>query len=107
MLTGTRLKEKVKPFARRLKGIAHVYRLAIVYLLAQEARQVREITDNLGLPENLVSHHLKQLYLGGWVLKTRKGRDVTYQLNEKAFFEINRLLSDTPYFREVLSKYFR
>jgi DNA-binding transcriptional regulator PaaX len=67
----------------------------------------RDIVDHLGLAENLVAHHLKQLHLGGWVVKTRAGREVTYQLRDKAFFEFNRLFEDTPFEKEVLSKYFR
>ena len=105
MLTRARLRERVKPVTRRIKGIAHISRIAMLYLLAHESMEVHTITDSLGLPENLVSHHLRQLYLSGWVLKTRKGRVVTYRLNEKAFFEFNRLFEDTPFERDVLSKY--
>ena len=105
MLTRARLKEKVKPFARRIRGVAQLYRMGILYLLAHEPMEVTTITDHLGLAENLVSHHLKQMYLSGWVVKTRKGRTVTYRLNEKAFFEFNRLFEDTPFDKEVLSKY--
>jgi DNA-binding transcriptional ArsR family regulator len=105
MLTRARLKERVKPVSRRLRGVAQVYRLAILYLLAHEPMEVHDITDNLGLTESLVSHHLKQLYLTGWVLRTRSGRIMIYRLNEKAFFEFNRLFEDTPFERDVLSKY--
>jgi DNA-binding transcriptional ArsR family regulator len=105
MLTRARLREKVKPLTRRMRGIAQIYRIGILYLLAHEPMEVHTITDSLGLEENLVSHHLKQMYLSGWVLKTRKGRVVTYRLNEKAFFEFNRLFEDTPFERDVLSKY--
>jgi DNA-binding transcriptional ArsR family regulator len=105
MLTRARLKEKVKPVTRRIKGISQIYRIGILYLLAHEPMEVHAICDCLGLAENLVSHHLKQLYLTGWVVKTRKGRIVTYRLNEKAFFEFNRLFEDTPFHRDVLTKY--
>jgi DNA-binding transcriptional ArsR family regulator len=105
MLTRARLKEKVKPVARRIRGISQVYRIGILYILAHEPMEVHTICDNLGIAENLVSHHLKQLYLTGWVVKTRTGRVVTYRLNEKAFFEFNRLFEDTPFHRDVLSKY--
>ncbi len=107
MLTRARLKEKVKPFARRMRGVAQMYRMGILYLLAHDPMEVRDITDSLGIAENLVSHHLKQMYLSGWVLKTRNARVVTYRLNEKAFFEFNRLFEDTPFYRDVLSKYFK
>ncbi|OGG11799.1 hypothetical protein A2Z00_01895 [Candidatus Gottesmanbacteria bacterium RBG_13_45_10] len=106
MLIGARLKEKVKPFAKKVHGIAQGYRLSILYLLAHEPMEVRDITDHLGIAENLVSHHLKQLYLSGWVVKTRTGRLVTYRLNEKAFLEFNRLFEDTP-FAKTLTRYYR
>ena len=105
MMTGGRLKEKAKLFAKKYRGIAHPHRLAIVYLLANDPMWVRDIVDHLNLPENLIAHHLKQMYLSGWVLKTREGRNVTYRLNDKAFFEFNRFLADTPFDRQVLSKY--
>lgn len=105
MLTGGRLKEKAKLFAKRMRALAHPYRLAIIYLLANDPMWVRDLVDHLNIPENLISHHLKQMYLSGWVLKTKEGRNVTYRLNEKAFFELNRFLADTPFERDVLSKY--
>jgi DNA-binding transcriptional ArsR family regulator len=105
MLTRARLKEKVKPVTRRIRGISQIYRIGVLYLLAHEPMEVHAICDCLGIAENLVSHHLKQLYLTGWVVKTRKGRIVTYRLNEKAFFEFNRLFEDTPFHRDVLTKY--
>jgi len=105
MLTRARLREKVKPLTRKIRGIAQLYRIGILYLLAHTSMEASQISDSLGLKENLVSHHLKQMYLSGWVLKIRKGRNVTYRLNEKAFFEFNRLFEDTPFDKEVLSKY--
>jgi len=107
MLTRARLKEKVKPFARRIRGVAQLYRLGILYLLAHDPMEVHDITDCLGIAENLVSHHLTQLYKTGWVVKTKRGRAVVYRLNEKAFFEFNRMFEDTPFHKDVLSKYFK
>ncbi len=107
MLTKSRLREKVKPFAKRFRGIAHIHRLSIVYVLSYGPKDVFEIVDALGIAENLISHHLKQLYLTGWVLRTKSGRRITYKLNEKAFFELNRFLSETPFDRQVLSKYYK
>jgi predicted ArsR family transcriptional regulator len=89
-----------------MRGVAHIERLAIVYTLAFEPKQMHDIADILGIPVNLAAHHLKQLLINGWVLKTRIGRTVTYRLNEKAFTEFNRLFEDTPYFESTLSKYF-
>ncbi len=104
MVTGKRLHEKVKPFAARLRGVAHPHRLAIMYLLAHDPLEVRDIVDYLGLAENLVSHHLKQMHTSGWLLKDKAGRTVTYRLNEKAFVEVKKLLADTPFEREHLHR---
>ena len=85
MTIGKKLHEKVKPHAKRIAGIAHPHRLAILYLLAHDPMWVRDLVNYLGLPENLISHHLKQMYEAGWVSKEKQGRTVTYRLNEKTF----------------------
>lgn len=105
MLTRARLREKVKPVARRLRSAAHLSRLSILYLLAHEPMIARDIVDSLGLTENLVAHHLKQLYLGRWVRKTRQGREVKYQLKDKNFFEFFRLFENTAFEKDVIKKY--
>lgn len=104
MLTRSRLREKVRPFARRMDAVGQEYRLAIIYLLSFDPMEVRDIVENVGIPENLLSHHLKVLHETGWVTKTKVGKHVTYQLNEKAFFELARMLEGTPFHRTRLSK---
>ena len=41
MTIGKKLHEKVKPHAKRIAGIAHPHRLAILYLLAHDPMWVR------------------------------------------------------------------
>jgi len=96
MLTRARLREKVKPFARRIRGMAQTHRLAILYILAHDPLEVREITDHLGIKENLVAHHLKQLVKTGWIVREKEGRWVKYRLINKNFSEFYRLFEDTP-----------
>ncbi|MBI2404742.1 winged helix-turn-helix transcriptional regulator [Candidatus Gottesmanbacteria bacterium] len=103
MVTKNRLKDKVRPVARQMAGIGNVYRLAIVYLLASGELLSREIVAALGLPQNLVSHHLKILVTTGWIRRERTGRKVTYTLNEKAFLSLQKLLADTYFGRRILS----
>jgi DNA-binding transcriptional ArsR family regulator len=100
MLTRARLREKVKPVVRRFRGMAEMHRLAILYLLAHEPMEVREITDHLGIKENLVAHHLKQLVKTGWIVREKQGRRVTYRLVNKNFSEFFRLFEDTPFEKE-------
>lgn len=104
MTIGKKLHEKVKPYAKRIRGIAHPHRLAILYLLAHDPLWVKDFVNYLGLPENLIAHHLKQMTLAGWVTKEKQGRNVTYRLNEKAFKEAVKLLADTPFWRDTFAK---
>lgn len=107
MLIRSQLREKVKPFVRRMAAIGQVYRLGIIYLLAYDPMEVRDIAQNIGIAENLLSHHLKMLLQAGWVSKTKVGKHVTYRLNEKAFFELTRMLEGTPFHRQILAKKIR
>lgn len=93
MLTKNRLKEKVRPVAKLMEGVANVYRLAIVYLLSSNDLLSRELVGALGLPQNLVSHHLKVLLATGWVTRERAGKKVTYRLNKEAVGRLQKLLS--------------
>ena len=92
MLTKNRLKDKVRPVAKQMAGVGNVYRLAIVYILANDDLLSREIVDALGLPQNLVSHHLKVLTTTGWLTKQRTGRKVTYSLNKDMVGRLHKLL---------------
>ena len=104
MITGVRLKEKVKPFAKRMEGIAHPIRLSILYLLAYKDFPLHEIAENLDYPQNLVSHHLKTLSSAGWVVKKKWKQYVYYHLKTRVLFDWYRLFSGTPLEKEVISK---
>lgn len=107
MLTRARLREKVAPVARRMRSISELHRLCIIYLLAHEPQTPHVLSRNIGIAENLVAHHLRSLRLGGWVVRKGRGKEVVYSLKEKTFLEIGRLLEDSPFEKEVLSKHFR
>lgn len=104
MLTKSRLKEKVEPTVKQLKGVSDVYRLGIVYLLAAGDLLTREIVAALGIPESLVSHHLNVLIRSGWVLRVRTGKKVTYKLNEKMLLTMQRLFADTSVGKRIFPK---
>ncbi len=105
MFTGVRLKEKVRPVAASFRGIAHKNRLAIIYLLSFGPMEAGEIVSDIDLPQNLVEHHLGAMLKTGWVTKARVGRTVTYQLNEKAFEEMPKLIKNTPFYNRLLIKF--
>ncbi len=66
-----------------LKVVADETRLKIIFLLKKNEKCVCEIVDFLGLPQNLVSHHLKVLREEGIVTFKKKGLQVIYFLDKK------------------------
>lgn len=67
-------------------------RLLILYTLNEEARNVTELTTELGLPQPTVSRHLKVLRDRGLVQTTRQGTTVTYSLADKRLIQAIDLL---------------
>jgi len=99
MATGIRLKEKTKPIGKKLEGIAHPHRVAILYLLSHQPFPMHEITENLDIAPNLVSHHLDILIKTGWIQKTKSRKTVTYQLKRRTCTEIKKFFEETPFGR--------
>lgn len=64
----------------KLKALADENRLALLLLLAEHPRTVRELTDASGLNQTLVSHHLAFLREQGLVSITPRGRANIYTL---------------------------
>ena len=104
MLTGYKLKEKTKGFAPKMEALAHPHRLAILHVLAYGELPLHEIVENCDEKENLVAHHIKKLLITGWVGKRSEGRQTYYFLKEKGFFELFRMLIETPFYRNILTK---
>ena len=104
MTTGKRLLGKLEPFAEKLTGIAEVHRLAILYLLLHDPMEFRDIVRALKLPANAVFHHIKQMHTTGWLKRTKIGKRVTYEVNPKAFKELQEALPDTYITRELTKK---
>ena len=63
-----------------LRALAAPVRIAIVLQLNEAARCVHELVDALGVPQPLVSQHLKILKAAGVVAGERSGREVLYRL---------------------------
>jgi DNA-binding transcriptional ArsR family regulator len=63
-----------------LRGLAAPVRIAIVLQLRESQRCVHELVDALGVPQPLVSQHLKILKAAGVVAGERSGREVLYRL---------------------------
>lgn len=63
-----------------LRALAAPVRIAIVLQLRESARCVHELVDVLGVPQPLVSQHLKILKAAGVVAGERSGREMLYRL---------------------------
>jgi ArsR family transcriptional regulator, zinc-responsive transcriptional repressor len=63
-----------------LRALAAPVRIAIVLQLRESQRCVHELVDALGVPQPLVSQHLKVLKAAGVVTSERSGREVLYRL---------------------------
>ena len=63
-----------------LRALAAPVRIAIVLQLRESHRCVHELVDALGVPQPLVSQHLKILKAAGVVNGERSGREVLYRL---------------------------
>src|SRR5689334_383487 len=63
-----------------LRALAAPVRIAIVLQLQESQRCVNELVDALGVPQPLVSQHLRILKAAGVVAGERSGREVMYRL---------------------------
>jgi ArsR family transcriptional regulator len=63
-----------------LRALAAPVRIAIVLQLQESQRCVNELVDALGVPQPLVSQHLRILKAAGVVAGERSGREVFYRL---------------------------
>lgn len=63
-----------------LKAISDDYRLAILLTLSEESRTVVELTEQLGIPQPLVSHHLKALREASLITVAPEGRSNRYSI---------------------------
>lgn len=63
-----------------LRALAAPVRIAIVLQLRESQRCVHELVDAVGVPQPLVSQHLKILKAAGVVTGERSGREVLYRL---------------------------
>jgi DNA-binding transcriptional ArsR family regulator len=71
-----------------LRALAAPVRIAIVLQLRESSRCVHELVDALGVPQPLVSQHLRILKSAGVVAGERTGREVHYRLVDDHLAEI-------------------
>jgi ArsR family transcriptional regulator len=68
-------------------------RIKIIKLLRGGERCVCEIEQELGIPQNLVSHHLKVLREAGLVSARREGQFVHYSRVEDRILQLTKALT--------------
>jgi ArsR family transcriptional regulator len=82
---------------RLLRSIADRHRLKILNMLVRAAAPicVCEFTAALGLPQQNVSYHLKQLIDAGVLVRERRGRYSYYGLVEGALDHVAALVAES------------
>jgi DNA-binding transcriptional ArsR family regulator len=65
-----------------LRALAAPVRIRIVTELADGPRCVHELVDTMGVPQPLVSQHLRVLRGAGIVRGSRRGREIAYALTD-------------------------
>ncbi|WP_456432584.1 ArsR/SmtB family transcription factor [Thermosulfuriphilus sp.] len=69
--------------ARFFKALADENRLRIVNVLMGGEHSVGQLVEELGLSQPLVSHHLRELKMGGLVTTRREGPFIYYSLKDR------------------------
>jgi len=82
------VKPSYGPLAEFLKALADENRLKIIAAIGQEEKSVSQIIAATGLPQSLVSHHLRQLRQSRIVQTRRAGPFVYYRLTNPILLEV-------------------
>ena len=86
--------KEVSQTADLLKIISEENRLKILCTLKKGERCVCDIWQDLGIPQNLASHHLKVLKDAGLINSRKEGLKVIYSINKKEMGKFNSLLNN-------------
>lgn len=84
--------EVIQLHAEICGGLADPNRIMILYVLHQSPRNVKELCAELGMPQSLVSRHLKLLRERGMVTAERRGTNIHYSLGDTRLIEALDLL---------------
>lgn len=80
---GGKRKEEIEEISSLLKLLAENNRLKIICILASGEHCACEIIKHLGLPQNLVSHHLNKLKEAELIQGRKDGVWIHYSLTDK------------------------
>lgn len=73
---------KIEKSVDLLKAISEPNRIRILYTLSKDKVCVCELADIVGIPQNLMSFHLKTLHDVGILEKTREGNNIYYVIKD-------------------------
>jgi DNA-binding transcriptional ArsR family regulator len=79
---------------RSLQFLGDRNRLRILKLLTRGDTSVGALVDQLGLPQSLVSYHLRRLREAGLVRTRRQARQVCYAIDPSAWDAVVRPIRD-------------
>jgi DNA-binding transcriptional ArsR family regulator len=88
MVSQTLIQEIIQLHADFCSALADSTRLILLYALAEDPRNVTELTAELGLPQPTISRHLKVLRDRGLVTATRQGMSVQYALVDHRIVDV-------------------
>lgn len=83
-------------------GLADPTRIMILYTLAQGPRNVTELSNELNMPQPLISRHLRILRERGMVYAERQGTLVIYRLGDERLIQALDLLRAVM--RDILAR---
>lgn len=87
------ISKEITKSAQLLKVVADENRLQILQMLQSGEKCVCEIWQHLGLPQNLISHHLKVLKDFNLISSRKEGLWVFYKINKPELSKLNSLLN--------------
>lgn len=76
------------------EGIGDPHRLRLLYLVAEQPRNVTELTEALDIAQPTVSHHLRMLRERGLVTTERDGTSIYYSLKDPRILEAMNTLRE-------------
>lgn len=85
--------KEISNSANLLGILAEENRLKIICVLNKGERCVCDIWQDLGITQNLASHHLKALKDAGMIVSRKEGLKVIYSINRKRIKRFNSLLN--------------
>ncbi len=88
MVSQTLIQEITQLHADFCSALADSTRLILLYALAENPRNVTELTEEVGLPQPTISRHLKVLRDRGLVTASRQGMNVQYTLADHRIIEV-------------------